>query len=266
MGLSLFSQDKESLEDLFKVDYDTPLTLDLESEEEKKESIDSVKEKKKKRNSYFGIKTRKAFARSVQRNHIVMEIFNVLREYVAPPEYAVDYYWFDYKKKKIMNSLRVDRKNAGVLHGPYKKTIGDQVIEEGWYYKGMKHRRWIRFNRHDILQDKSYWWRGWSQESRLTYYDFKKTKLKEVIPIHFGEKEGEYWVFHEDGSVAVRGNYRFGHKVKLWREYYSEGRVKREVMYPEDSFDFDFDPYIVREWNDGGKLIYDRKKFLKSLN
>ena len=33
MGLSVFSQDGESLEDLFKVDYDTPLTLDLEEEE-----------------------------------------------------------------------------------------------------------------------------------------------------------------------------------------------------------------------------------------
>ena len=46
------------------------------------------------------------------------------------------------------------------MHGPYQKRVGDQIIEEGWYYKGLKHRRWFRFNRHDILQDKSYWWKG----------------------------------------------------------------------------------------------------------
>ncbi|MEQ8905091.1 hypothetical protein [Ekhidna sp.] len=268
MGLSAFSQDGESLEDLFKVDYDTPLTLDLEEEAKEDKGIEPVKQKKKKkkRNVYFGIKTRKAFTRTGFGNDVVFEIFNVLKEYEGPPEYASDFYWYDYKKKKVMNSLRVDKKNAGVLHGPYKKMLGEQVLEEGWYYKGMKHRRWVRFNRHDILQDKSYWWKGWPQESKLAYYDFKKTKLKEVIPVHFGEKDGEYWAFHEDGSLAVRGNYKFGHKVGLWREYYDAGRVKREVVYPDDPFNFKFNPYIAREWDNKGTLIYDRSKFLKGRN
>ena len=239
MGLSVFSQEGESLEDIFKVDYDTPLTLDLEAEEAEDSGIEPVKQKKKKKkkNVFFGIKTKKGFTRSGFGNDVIFEIFNVLKEYEGPPEYTSDFYWYDYKKKKIINSLRVDKRNAGVLHGPYKKMLGDQVIEEGWYYKGLKHRRWIRFNRHDILQNKSYWWKGWPQESKLAYYDFKKTKLKEVIPIHFGERDGEYWAFHEDGSVAVRGNYKFGFRV---------------------------DPYIVREWDNKGTLIYDRSKFLKS--
>ncbi len=268
LGLSAFSQEDESLEDLFKVNYDTPLTLDLESGEDTDQGLDPVKQKKKKKkkNVFFGIKTRKAFARTVRGNDIIIEIFNVLKVYEGPPEYASDFFWFDYKKKKIQNSRKVDQRNAGVLHGPYKKTVGDQIIEEGWYYKGMKHRRWIRFNRHDILQDKSYWWKGWPQESKLAYYDFKKTRLKEVIPVHFGERSGEYWAFHEDGSVAVRGNYKFGNKIKLWREYYDEGRVKREVIYPEDPFDFKFHPYISREWDNRGTLIYDRKRFLMNGN
>ncbi|MEO1253697.1 MAG: hypothetical protein AAFY41_02250 [Bacteroidota bacterium] len=267
--LSLFSiAQEESLEELFKVDYDTPLTLDLESEAEEQDlGIDPVKQKKKKkkRNFYFGFKTKKAYARTIRGNDIITELFNVLKVYEGPPEYSADFYWYDYRKKKVINSLRVNKKNAGVLHGPYKKTLSDgQIIEEGWYYKGMKHRRWVRFNRHDILQDKSYWWKGWPQESKLAYYDFKKTQLKEVIPVHFGERNGEYWAFHEDGSVAVKGNYKFGNKVELWREYYDGGRVKREVVYPKDPFDFDFNPYIHREWNDKGTLIYDQKKFLKS--
>lgn len=266
VGLSAFAQDGESLEDLFKVDYDTPLTLDLEDKED--DVVEPIKKKGKnvKRNVYFGLKTRKAFTRTVRGSDLILDLFNVLKEYEGPPEYASDFYWYDYKKKKIINSLKVDVRNAGVLHGPYVKRVGDQIIEQGWYYKGLKHRRWVRFNRHDILQDKTYWWKGWPQESRLAYYDFNKTKLREVIPIHYGEKDGEYWAFHEDGSLAVRGEYKFGHKVGLWREFYDGGRVKREVVYPDDPFNFKFNPHITREWDSKGTLIYDRAKFLKGRN
>lgn len=265
-SIGAFSQDSgESLADLFKVDYDTPLTLDLAAEESEDSGIEPVKQKKKKvkKNVFFGIKTRKAFTRTFRGNDVIFEVFNVLKVYERPPEYASDFYWFNSKKRRIQNSLKIDKRNARVLHGPYKKTVGDQVVEEGWYYKGMKHRRWVRFNKYDILQDKSYWWKGWPQQSKLAYYDFKKTKLKEVIPVHFGERNGEYWAFHEDGSIAVRGNYKFGNKVRLWREYYDGGRVKREVMYPDDPFNFRFTPHIAREWDDKGVLIYDQKKFLK---
>ena len=265
-GLTTTAQDGESLEELFKVDYDTPLTLDLEAAEEEVVGPVKQKKKKKKRNVYFGLKTKKAFMRTLRGNDVILDLFNVLKVYESPPEYAADFYWYDYKKKKVINSLKVDKRNAGVMHGPYQKRVGDQIIEEGWYYKGLKHRRWIRFNRHDILQDKSYWWKGWPQESKLAYYDFNKTRLREVIPVHYGEKDGEYWAFHEDGSLAVRGKYKFGNKVGLWREYYDGGRVKREVIYPDDPFDFKFTPYITREWDDRGTLIYDRAKFLKSQN
>lgn len=265
LAFAAHSQD-QSLEELFKVDYDTPLTLDLKADEEDVSGVEPVKqkEKKKKKNVYFGIKTKKGFARSGYGNDVIFELFHVLKEYESPPEYARDFFWYDYKKKQIVNSLRVDPKNAAVLHGPYKKMLGEQIVEEGWYYKGMKHRRWVRFNRHDILQDKTYWWKGWPQNSRLAYYDFKRTKLKEVIPVHYGEKNGEYWAFHENGSIAVRGEYKFDHKVGLWQEYYDGRRIKREVIYPKDPFDFKFNPSITKEWDRKGTLIYDREKFLKS--
>ncbi|GAB4233851.1 MAG: hypothetical protein Tsb0034_07270 [Ekhidna sp.] len=266
MVFSSYAQDEESLESLFKVNYDTPLTLDLEEEEDAVIEPVKAKKKKVKKNVFFGLKTRKAYTKTIRGNDVLWEQFYVLKEYEGPPAYSRDFYWFDYKKKKIINSLRVDEKNAGVMHGPYKKMLGEQIIEKGWYYKGMKHRRWVRFNRHDILQEKAYWWKGWPQESRLAYYDFKKTQLKEVIPVHFGEKDGEYWAFHKDGSIAVRGKYQFDHKVGLWREYYDDRRVKREVVYPDDPFNFDFDPYISKEWDKKGTLIYDREKFLKGRN
>ncbi len=250
--------------DLFKVDYDTPLTIDLEEEEEEAEEEVAPK-KKVKRNEYMGFRIKKNYTRTGFGDDVVFELFNFLKEYEGPPPYARDFYWYDYKKKKIVNSLRVDPKNAAVLHGPYQKIKGDQVLEEGFFYKGMKHKRWVRINTYDILQDKKYYWKGWPQDSRMQYYDFERTKLREVVPIHYEERDGEYWAFHTDGSVAVRGAYKFDYKVGVWREYYPNNRVKREVQYSDDPFDFDFKPVILREWDRNGQVIYDREEFLKSL-
>lgn len=254
----------ETIEDIFKVDYDTPLTLDLASNEETE--IEPVKQKKKKvkKNVFFGIKTRKGYTRDLIRGQVVYEIFNRLKEFEPPPEYARDFYWFDVKKKKIVNSLKVNPDNAAVLHGPYKKMVGDQVLEEGWFYKGMKHKRWVRLNKYDILQDKKYWWKGWPQESLLSYYDYQKTKLREVIPMHYGERNGEYWAFHKNGKVAVRGTYKFNHRVGLWKEFYNDRKIKREVKYSEDPFNFEFKAHITKEWNEKGKVIYDKVRFEKS--
>lgn len=252
---------RETIDDIFKVNYDTPLTLDLAPKEEVE--IEPVKQKKKKvkKNFFFGVKTKKGVTRDLVRGEVVYELFNRLKVYEGPPEYARDFYWYDYKKKKIVNSLKINKDNAAVLHGPYKKMVGEQVLEEGYFYKGMKHKRWVRFNKFDILQDKTYWWKGWPQESLLAYYDFEKTKLREVIPMHYGERNGEYWAFHESGALAARGNYQFNHKTGLWREYYEGRRVKREVMYSEDPFNFKFRAHILKEWDEKGKVIYDKVKF-----
>ena len=52
-----------------------------------------------------------------------------------------------------------------MLHGPYIKRIDDQTIEEGFFYFGLKHGRWVRLNRYDILQDKETYFMGWLNES-----------------------------------------------------------------------------------------------------
>ena len=250
------------LDNLFKVDYDTPLTIDLEEEEEE-EVV--TKKKKVKSNFYFGSKTKKRYTRQGFGSAVVFEHFNVLKVYQPPSTFARDFYWYDYKKKKIVNSLKVNVNNAAVMHGPYKKMKGDQVLEEGYFYRGMKHKRWMRYNSHDILQDKQYYWKGWPMESRLSYYDFERTKLREIIPIHFGEKDGEYWAFHTNGQIAVRGWYKFDNRVGVWREYYPNKRVKREVLYPDDPFDSSHKVVILKEWDTNGKVIYDRKDYLASL-
>ncbi len=268
-----FGQDGMSLDELFKVNYETPLTIDIDelnSDEEGEFAPNEKEGKEKKKNPkiFYGIKTKRGFAKQGIGNRMTVELFFYLKDkdYEGPTEYARDFYWYDFKKKKIVNSLKVKRANAGVMHGHYVKKLGDQVIEEGYFYKGMKHSRWVRLNRHDILQEKEYYWKGWPKESRLAYYDFERENLREVIPVHFGERSGDYFAFHENGNLAVVGHYKFDQPVGIWREYYENQRVKREVKYPLEAFDKNTIPAIIKEWDKEGKIIYDRKKFEARAN
>ena len=265
------SQEVETIDELFKVNYETPLTIEIdEAGEFEKEEEETDKKKKKKVNPriYYGIKAKRGYARTGFGDRTVVELFYYLKDkdYEGPDPYARDFHWYDFKKKKIVNSLKVNRKNAGVLHGHYQKKLGDQVLEEGYYYKGMKHGRWVRYNRHDILQEKEIYWKGWPKESLLAYYDFERTRLKEMIPVHFGEREGEYFAFHPNGNLAAVGHYKFDHKIGIWREYYENQRVKREVKYPLEPFMEEAKPVILKEWDKEGNVIYDRKKFEARIN
>ena len=265
---TLLAQEDESVQSLFETKYDSPLTINLDEEEEEATEIPKKKKKKQNKKIFFGIKTKRGFTKTGYGNRQIVELFHYLKDkdYAGPDPYVQEFYWYDFKKKRIVNSTRVNREYAGVLHGHYVKKIEEQVIEEGFYYKGTKHGRWVEYNRHDILMDKKNFWKGWPKESLMSYYDFDKTKLKEVIPLHFGEKSGNYYAFHETGKIAVTGQYKFGHKVGLWREYYENQRIKREVIYPEDPFDFKTNPIITKEWAEDGKLLYDRNRFLSNLN
>lgn len=256
----------ESVANLFKVDYDTPLTIELKENDESLEAIQPVKKKEKRKNRkiFYGVKTKRGYTRNGFGKDVVLELFHYLKykDFVAPEDYIQDFYFYDFKRKKIVNSRNIkDPKNVGVLHGHYVKKIGDQVLEEGMFYKGMKHRRWVRYNKHDILQGKEIFWKGWPEQSLLSFYDFEKTKLQEVIPVHFGERNGNYFAFHENGQIAATGTYQYNRKIGLWREFYDNRRLKREIMYPADPYDFITKPYISKEWDVRGTLIYDRSKF-----
>lgn len=269
--LTAKAQEVESVDELFEVKYETPLTIDMQEEEQDDLTEEKEQKKKKKKKNpkiYYGIKAKRGFAKQGFGSRTVVELFYYLKDkdYVGSDPYARDFYWYNFKKKKIVNSTRVNRDNAGVLHGHYTKKMGDQVIEEGYFYKGMKHGRWVRYNRHDILQDKETYWKGWPKESRLAYYDFERNKLKEMIPVHYGEKDGEYFAYHPNGNLAVVGHYKFDHRVGIWREYYDNSRVKREVKYPLEPFDFNTKPLIMKEWDREGNVIYDRKKYQAGIN
>ncbi|MCV9389129.1 toxin-antitoxin system YwqK family antitoxin [Reichenbachiella ulvae] len=253
------AQEYVSDEDLLETQYEVPLTVDMDAEEEERQI--ELKKKKPKRNVYYGKKTRRGFTRTGFGKREVTELFSYLKKYEEPVPYVRDVYWYDFSRRSIVKSRKIDKENAGILHGPYKKLLGDQVIEEGIFYMGVKHGRWTTWNRHDILQSKEKYYKGWPKESKVAYHNREERQLMEIIPIHYGEREGNYYAFHPSGNLAAYGEFQFDHRVGIWREYYDiRNRRKREIMYSKDPFDEEFKPYIIREWDERGKLIYDRSK------
>jgi len=245
------------VDELFRID--APVTVELEQEEFERVE---PKKKKPKRNWFFGMKTKKGFTKTGFGDNLVLELFYYLKEPVELDPYVKDIYWFDFRRKAIRVGRNVDPKYGVILHGPYQKLKGKQVVEEGYYYMGTKHGRWTVYNSDNILMDKRKYHKGWYKESLVSYYDVDHTKLKEVIPVQYGEKEGEYYYFHKNGNIAVSGKYENDVKVGVWTEYYdSRGRRKKMVQFTEDPYDKKFRPVTLKEWNDKGQLIYDRDTY-----
>ena len=249
---------------IFQLNTDTINSKDLLFQFEE-DTLLQTKKKKKKKKIYFGEKTKKGFIKSVSGRNNLYENFNYINKYILKDQYSQEIYLYDKKKKKIVKSKKQINESY-MLHGPYIKRIDDQTIEEGFFYYGLKHGRWVRLNRSDILQDKETYFMGWLNESIRFFWDPKKENLKEIIPIKYGEKNGIYYAFHINGNLAAKGEYQFNNKIGLWIEYYSKnGKKKREIKYNKDPYNKN-KTYISREWNLNGKLIYDRDLFLKKIN
>ena len=245
----------------------TPLTIELNREEEEEEETTS-KKKKVKKNFYYGLKTKKGFTTRGRGDKEEIILFNYLKEYQQPNPYVRDIYWFDFERQQIRKSRRVAPEQGVILHGPYTVRRGDVIVEEGIFYIGTKHGRWIRKTPDDILIDKEKYYKGWPKESLVRYYDPNtRTKIKEIIPVEYGIREGYYFYFFEDGSVAVTGEYRYGNKVGKWTSYYKNrrGRRQREIQFRRDPHDDDFVPYISKEWASTGKVIYDRAAYRRDV-
>ncbi len=252
----------QGYEDQFKVDYDTPLTIDLEKDEIELEETVFFGAKKKKKNVFYGLQTRKGYTKTIRRRHKIIEQFRFLKEFQEPDEYAQNVYWFDFKKAKIVNSRKPEPGKSGILHGPYKKMVDDQVVEQASFYKGLRHGRRLVWNTKDILQVKENWYKGWPRDAKVDYYNKEKKELKEVIPYQLGELSGDYYKFFSNGIVQIKGKYELGQKIGSWKEYQVRAgrrKIKKIVNYPKKPF-MDQEPYVFREWNKKGKLIYDFKR------
>ncbi len=241
---------------------DMPLTIDMENEIKlSDEAKEARKRREAKRNKkvFYGLKTKKGFVRRGAGENVELEIFRYLKGFKETDPYVPQVYWYDYSRKRIRNNGEVEGKGV-VLHGPYKRYIGEQLIEEGLFYKGTKNGRWTTYNGNDVLMSKIKYYRGWPKESQVRFYDDKHMKLREVVPIVHGKKEGSYYYFHENGTVAVSGEYDDGVKVGKWTEYFPlMKRKKKEIQYPSDPYDKAYQPFVSREWDRNNKVVYEVK-------
>lgn len=212
---------------------------------------------------YEGIPMQSMSVKYGSGDRATVEYFHVLKEYkpLNPYVLGANTRWYDTKGKKLSSAVIKEKEQALPLHGSYKKYSGENLIEEGYYYMGAKDGRWVKYDAKYNLIDKSVWENGFPAESQITYYDSAHTQIKEVVPVAFGEVEGEYMQFYKEGQLMVTGKYNAGQKIGRWVEYYQFRRQrKKEIQYPKSGWDEDFEPFVLREWDDKGKLLYDYTK------
>lgn len=237
---------------------DTPATLDFQTEEKED---DTKKKKKVKKRVFYGIKTRKGFTRKGFGTRVTYELFHYLKKPQPPQTFVRDIYWYDFTRKEIRKTTTFDPSKGVLLHGPYEKRQGQVILQKGIFYKGTKHGRWLTYNKDSVLTDKEKYYRGWPRESEVSYYDpHERKKMKEIIPIEFGEREGYYYRFYENGQVAVVGEYHWDKRVGDWTEYYPNSKRKKILTYPKEPFDEESKPFIKAEWSDKGKEVYRNNK------
>ncbi len=243
----------------FTFETEKPYRL-LELDKDTSEPIVS-KKKKPKRNTYYGIKVRRSYTRKGLGDKITTELFNVLKRPDKPTAFVRDIYWYDFTRREVRRTGSFDPKKGVLLHGPYRKMQGQVVLEEGIFYKGAKHGRWMKYDRHDILDDKEKYYKGWPKESLVTYYDVvEHKKVKEMIPIEIDEREGFYFLFHDNGNIAVTGEYKWDQRVGDWIENYPNGKRKKILSYPKEPFEKEIKSFLKREWDEKGQEIFSSKK------
>lgn len=173
--------------------------------------------------------------------------------------YIRDIYWFEEKRERVVPALTRDRQTNALMHGPYKAYKGDVLLEEGDYYLGTKHGRWVTYDGNGDVLTKFTYNKGFLAESDIMYYDTDSTKIKEVIPNWYGKKTGDYYIFNESGTLAVQGQLDNGKPIGKWVEYYPTGnRRKKETQYGSDFYD-ETKPFVIREYDEGGKMTYQNK-------
>ena len=265
----------------------------LEKKEPKEDINAKLKKKKErgflgifKKKIFYDIHVRKAFSKHGYGQSTILENFHILKSKEIANKYVKNIYSYNIRTRtiKISSANNVDKEYGYLLHGPYeKKDMKGNTLESGFYFMGTKHETWRRYGKsrtvtikdtikeeRQNLLSKIEYYKGWPKDATITYYDKERTKVKEVVPIVHGMKEGEYFFFFKNGFQAKHGYYEFDQKTKVWTEFYDKGKLtshrKKEVQYTTDPFK-PIKPYTLKEWNEKGELIFDhenKEKYLKS--
>ena len=234
--------------------------LGIKIKEVRKREKERRRKKKLLHTEYEGLNIVKMVTSIGSGDRLTQLEFHVLKEYQQPSTYAPEIHWYDTRNRIVTKSALKDKEDALILHGPYKRYVAGNLVEEGHFHAGAKDGRWEIYDADFKLLDKSKWRRGFPAESVVSYYDSAHTKIKEIIPVHFGKKQGDYFMFYEAGQMMVKGQYDNDLPVKAWTEYYQFKRQRKRItQYPVRWFE-DSEPIVLSEWDDKGKLLYERPK------
>ena len=101
------------------------------------------------------------------------------------------------------------------------------------------------------------------------YYYHPSGKLKKIVPFQKGKANGIFYEFDNDSLIVGIGEYQNGFllqyekvnqkdnqgkKQGIWKEFYADGKVKKEIDYRDDKING-----YVKEYDKKGNLIHAEK-------
>ena len=229
-----------------------------------KKMVKTAKKKLQPRDEYAGIKSEHKLGNYGSGVRMTVEEVNVVKyvEDEALSAYATEIFIFDPSQSRVVSIPTKDAKNAQICHGPFKKYVNQKLIEEGFYFMGVKDGRWESYGPENELENKVYYEKGYTAGSTIHYYDAANKKIKEVIPRLYGKVRGTYYSFYPGGSLKEDGRMDDSIKVGRWREYHefgSGGRLKKEWRFGKDKFDTT-EPLLIQERDQQSKVIFQAKE------
>ncbi|MGF1533952.1 MAG: toxin-antitoxin system YwqK family antitoxin [Bernardetiaceae bacterium] len=222
-----------------------------------------IKKKKGKKNTYEGLTVKRFFTRRLEGGKQVEEVFFCVEDRTLNTDPYVDNVrYFSEKEKKIIKDSRYQPDKGILLHGMYEQYVDGNLMQSGFYYKGLQHGRWETYTKKGTFKEKEEFYRGWYRSTQFTYYDAARKKLKSAISYKDGLADGYAVYVYPSGRVAERGYYKYGQKIYRWVAYFDRDGMynrKQETQYDSQPFT-DFEPYIRRQWDERGKLVIDATK------
>lgn len=259
LGLAMRSVAQDTSANLIELAENEKPTVALHPTAVKENKEKKKTEKKRKSNVFYSLKTKKRVLRTVEGKTTTYEIFYVLREYKEPTNlFADDYFYYDSKQRKIVRADKPSSEYGMPLHGTYKKITNGELTLNGIFYLGTRHGRWEQYGKKGKLLDKKKYYEGFPRDAQITYWDSEQKKVKEVLPIHYGYKDGTYLRFYESGRLAEKGLFKEDVKVGVWVEFYdrsTRNNLKRQVKYPDDPFEENREAIVLKAWDENGNQI-----------